>query len=87
MTLEPYNSDGLDRMSLRVFDLSARLRGLAQKSREEQLPPVKLHDRKAIEWLDKLEDWLLQAEAEVKRLAMKNEGRRRAREKQATRPK
>jgi hypothetical protein len=87
MTLEPYNSDGLDRMSLRVLDLCTRLRSLAQKSREEQLPPVKLHDRKALEWLDKLEDWLLQAEAEVKRLARKNEGQRYAREKQATRSK
>ena len=87
MTLEPYNSDGLDRMSLRVLDLCARLRSLAQKSRDEQLPPVKLHDRKALEWLDKLEDWLLQAEAEVTRLAMKNLGQRHARQKQATRSK
>lgn len=87
MTLEPYDPDRLDRMSLRVLDLCARLRSLAQKSREEELPPIELHDRKALEWLDKLEDWLYRAEAEVGRLAMKNQGERHAREKQATRAK
>jgi hypothetical protein len=87
MTLEPYDPDRLDRMSLRVLDLCARLRSLAQKSREEELPPIELHDRKALEWLDKLEDWLYRAEAEVRRLAMKNQGERHAREKQATRAK
>ena len=58
MTLEPYDPDRLDSLSLRVLDLCARLRNLARQSREEQLPPIDLHDRKALEWLEKLEDWL-----------------------------
>ncbi|MBI3838412.1 MAG: hypothetical protein HY288_10830 [Planctomycetia bacterium] len=86
MTLEPYDPDRLDRMSLRVLDLCTRLRSLAQKSRQEQLPPLDLHDRKALEWLDKLEDWLYRAEAEMGRSAMKNLGQRHARQKQANRP-
>jgi len=84
MTLEPYDPDRLDGMSLRLLDLCTRLRSLAQKSRHEQLPPIELHDRKALEWLDKLEDWLLQAEAEMGRLAYKNLGQRHARQKQGT---
>ena len=87
MTLEPYDPDRLDRMTLRVLDLSARLRGLAQKSRQDQLPPLKLHDRKALEWLEKLEDWLFEAEAEMERAAFKNRGQRLARQKQTARQK
>jgi hypothetical protein len=87
MTLEPYGPDRLDGLSLRVLDLCCRLRSLAQKSRQEQLPPLELHDRKALEWLDKLEDWLFRAEAEMGRSAMKNLGQRHARQKQAGQPK
>jgi hypothetical protein len=87
MTLEPYDPDRLDGMSLRLLDLCTRLRSLAQKSRHEQLPPIELHDRKALEWLDKLEDWLGRAEAEVGRLAQKNLGQRRARQIQDSRSK
>ncbi len=87
MTLESYDPDRLDSLSLRVFDLCARLRSLALRSRQEQLPPLELHDRKALEWLDKLEDWLFRAEAEMGRSAMKSLGQRHARQKQASQPK
>ena len=87
MTLEPYGPDRLDQMSLRVLDLCARLRNLARQSRDEQLPPVDLHDRKALEWLDNLEEWLYRAEAEMGRSLAKNRGERRARQAQAGRPK
>jgi hypothetical protein len=87
MTLEPYDPDRLDGLSLRVLDICARLRNLARQSREEQLPPIDLHDRKALEWLDKLEDWLYRAEAEVVRATHRNHGQRAARQAQASRPK
>jgi hypothetical protein len=79
MTLEPYDPDRLDSMSLRVLDLCSRLRALARRGREEQLPPIELHDRKALEWLDKFEEWLFRAEAEVNRSVHKSHGARRAR--------
>lgn len=87
MTLEPYDPDHLDKLSLRVFDLCARLRKLANICREEQLPPIDLHDRKALEWLDKLEVWLFGAETEVNRRVHKHHGERRARQTQSARPK
>jgi hypothetical protein len=87
MTLEMYDSERLDGMSLRVLDVCARLRNLAQKCRQEELPPIGLHDRKALEWLEKLEDWLVRAEGEVNRAVHKTHGERRARQTQATRAK
>jgi hypothetical protein len=87
MTLVPYDPDRLDKMALRVLDLCSRIRKLANQCREEQLPPVELHDRKTVEWLEKLEDWLYRAEAEVNRRAHKHQGERRARDVQSSRPK
>jgi hypothetical protein len=87
MTLVPYDPDRLDKMALRVLDLCFRIRKLGNQCREEELPPVELHDRKALEWLDKLEDWLYRAEAEVNRRVHKHQGERRAREAQTIRPK
>ena len=48
---------------------------------------IDLHDRKALEWLDKLEDWMLRAEAEVERSVWKNRGERTARQAKSARPK
>jgi hypothetical protein len=87
MTLVPYDPERIDGLSLRVLDLCARLRNLARQCRQEQLPPIDLHDRKALEWVDKLEDWLLRAEAEVERSAWKNRGERKARQTKTARPK
>jgi hypothetical protein len=85
MTLEPYDSDRLDQLAMRVFDLAARLRAMAVLSRHEELPPQPLHDRKPLEWLEKLEDWLLRNEAELSHAVIKNQGARRAREARSAR--
>lgn len=74
-------------MALRVLDLCGGLRNLARKSRDEQLPPIELHDHKALEWLDNLEDWLHRAEGQMDRSVHKNRGERRARQAQSARPK
>jgi hypothetical protein len=87
MTLEMYDPQRLDSLSLRVLDVCARLRNLAQKSREEELPPIGLHDRKALEWLEKLEEWLVRAEGEANRSAHVTRGERQARKAQAARAK
>jgi hypothetical protein len=85
MTLEPYDPERLDRMCLRVFDLCARLRTLARQSRDQQLAPIELHDRKALEWLDNFEEWLFRAEGAMTRSMHKTRGERRAREIQSNR--
>jgi hypothetical protein len=83
MTLEPYNPDRLDLLALRLLDLSAKARGMAQLCREEQLDGLDLHDRKALEYLGKFEEWLYRAEAELPLVVMKHRGRRHARKVQA----
>src|SRR6266571_698575 len=80
MTLEPYNPDQIDRITLRVVDLCCRLRQIAERSRQEQLPNFPLHDKKALEWLCKLEEWVHKAEADLNVAIYKNRGARRANE-------
>lgn len=67
MTLEAYDPDRLDALAWRAFDLSARLRVLARTCRDEPLTKVELHDRKTLEWFEKLETWACGAEADVDR--------------------
>ena len=69
MTLEAFDPDRLDALSLRVLDLCSRLRVMARRSRDESLPEVKLHGRKPQEWLEKLEEWTFGAEAELDKQA------------------
>jgi hypothetical protein len=78
MTLERYDPDRLDALALRTLDLCARLRHLARTSREEQLTAVELHDRKALEWLEKLEEWAIGAEAELHKRVQLGKGARHA---------
>jgi hypothetical protein len=87
MTLESYNPDDLDELSLRLMDICARLRIMARKSRVEQLPPIALHDRKALEWVTKLEEWLDRVEPDFEHELIKNRGKRLARRTQAGRGK
>jgi hypothetical protein len=87
MTLEPYDSDRLDALALRLLDLCGRVRAMACESREEQLQRLDLHDRKALEWLEKFEEWLHTAEGALKRSVRKSRGDRLARQNMAGRPK
>ena len=65
MTLEAYDAEQLDRLALRVFDIAAILRGMAETQRRESLERSLLHDKKALEWIDRLERWARRAEAEM----------------------
>src|SRR3990172_5406150 len=78
MTLEPYNPDQIDRITLRMLDLCCRLRQIAERSRQEQLPGFPLHDKKALEWLRKLEEWVHKAEADLNVAIFRSKGARRA---------
>jgi hypothetical protein len=80
MTLEPYDPTRLDALALRLLDLCGRVRSIARTAREAELPAVELHDRKALEWVEKLEEWVVGAEAQLHRQAGLAKGARRARE-------
>jgi hypothetical protein len=87
MTLEAYDADRLDQLALRMLDSCGRVRDMARQSRDEGLENLQLHDRKALEYLSQIEQWLYKAEAEVKSAAIRHHGRRHAQQVQAGRPK
>jgi len=57
MTLRAYDSHELDRLALRVLDVAARLRFTAEKCRDHDVPSFALHDKKALDWIARLEQW------------------------------
>lgn len=79
MTLQTYDSDRLDALSLRVLDICVHLRNAARVARDEQLECVELHDRKALEWIEKLERWAIETETTSSSLALQARGARRGR--------
>ena len=81
MTLKAYDSDRLDALSLRVLDICVHLRNAARVARDEQLAALELHDRKALEWIEKLELWAIDTEAGAQGLAMKARGAKLGRAK------
>jgi hypothetical protein len=83
MTLEPYDLARLDALTLRLLDLCGRVRSIARTAQEAELPAVELHDRKALEWVEKLEEWVAGAEAQLHRQASLAKGARKARDAQS----
>jgi len=78
MALEPYTSQQLDEFALRVFDLCAQIREIARRSREQRLEQVLLHDKKALEWLGKLEEWAAKSQRDFELAQFKQRGARAA---------
>lgn len=78
MTLEAYGPDRLDQLALRLLDVCAQLRGMARRSREEQLGTVALHDKKALEWIARLEEWSVKTAADLEVQVHKTSGQRKA---------
>jgi hypothetical protein len=80
MTLQTYDPTQVDQFALRVLDLAAILRQMANRSREHGVTDFALHDKKALEWCAKLEQWAhkTQADLEVRILQDKAERRGRA---------
>ena len=80
MTLQAYDPGQVDQFALRLLDLAAILRQMANRSRENDIADFALHDKKALEWCAKLEQWAhkTQADLEVRILQDKAERRGRA---------
>ena len=78
MTLKPYDPQMLDQLALRLLDLAAVLREMANRSREYQVEDFSLHDKKAREWYDNLERWVRKAQAELEMKIIETRATRRA---------
>lgn len=78
MTLEPYTPQRLDDLALRALDLTSALRKMAVTMRSEELANFVVHDRKALEWITKLDEWCQKTEASLEVAVRRNRGARRA---------
>jgi hypothetical protein len=80
MTLQTYSPQQLDQFALRLLDLAAIVRQAANESREYGIADLPVHDKKALEWCVKLEQWArkTRADLEVRILQQKAELRGRA---------
>lgn len=80
MTLIPYQPEQFDRLALKFLDLAATFRQIAQRSRDEGIELVAIHDKKANEWLAKIEFWAEEARQRFELAAMRHLGAKKAKE-------
>ena len=59
MTLEQYTPEKLDQLALRLLDLVSELRGIANGARQAGVDGLPVHDKKALLWIDNLEQWVV----------------------------
>ena len=57
MTLATYDADKLDLLAGRLLDLACEFRTAANALRCEDIETIVIQDRKAMEWLKRLEQW------------------------------
>jgi hypothetical protein len=79
MTLQTYDPEKLDRMALRLLDLASMVRQMANNSREYGIDDVALHDKKAMEWCAKLEQWAHKTQADLEVRILQDKAERRGR--------
>jgi len=79
MTLRAYDPKQLDQMALRILDLAATVRQMANRSREFGIVDFPLHDKKAQEWCAHLEQWALKTQADLEVKILQRKTVRRAR--------
>lgn len=58
MTLHSYNAEKLEKLALRILDLAAALRSMAQDSRVCKIEEIPINDKKALQWCESLEIWI-----------------------------
>jgi hypothetical protein len=79
MTLQTYDPYRLDQLALRLLDLAAIVRQMANRSREHGVADVALHDKKALEWCAKLEQWAHKTRADLEVRILQDRAQRRSR--------
>jgi hypothetical protein len=78
MTLQPYSPQKLDQLALHLLDLAAMMREMANRSREHEIADLALHDKKALEWCARLQNWAHKAQTEVELKIRRAKAQRRA---------
>jgi hypothetical protein len=78
MTLEAYDADRLDETALRILEIAAAFRGMAQTLRQEPAIDLAIHHRKAAEWLSHLERWAAESRAKLDVALIKRRGAKKA---------
>jgi hypothetical protein len=78
MTLEAYDPDRLDNLALRLLDLAVTVRKMGNSCRDAGLDRFELHDRKAQEWLTRLDDWARDSDARLQAALLKRRAAARA---------
>ena len=73
-----YSPEMLDQFALRLLDLAASLRSMAQRSREFEVDDFSLHDKKAGEWCTGLERWVHKSQAELEMKILEKRAEQRA---------
>jgi len=57
VTLQSYSSDEMDEFAVRLFDISAQLRGISKDMRINQIDRFMINDKKALLMCEHLEIW------------------------------
>jgi hypothetical protein len=65
MTLEPYDSQELDRLALRLLDISGKIRSMSLVVSDAPHLAGGLHGRKARQWITQLERWAAESAARL----------------------
>ena len=79
MTLQTYDPQKLDQFALRLLDLAAILREMAHRSREHGIADLAMHDKKALEWCAKMEQWAEKTRADLEVRILQDKAERRGR--------
>jgi hypothetical protein len=74
MTLELYDADRLDQTALRILDIAASFRQMADALRRAPDLELAMHDKKAAEWLAHLERWAAESQARLEMALVKRRG-------------
>ncbi|HEV3417534.1 MAG TPA: hypothetical protein VG056_11990 [Pirellulales bacterium] len=78
MTLELYDADRLDQTALRILDIAATFRQMADSLRRTPEVELPMHDKKAAEWLAHLERWAAESQARLEMALVKRRGAKSA---------
>jgi hypothetical protein len=78
MTLKQYGAEQLDDLALRVLDVAALFRDLANQQRQGGAQPIPLHDRKLLQWLSAIEIWAEDARGRQQTELIRQRGAQRA---------
>lgn len=79
MTLQTYDPQKLDQFALRLLDVASVVRQMATRSREYGIADLAVHDKKAMEWCVRLEQWAHKTQTDLEVRILQEKAERRVR--------